>query len=91
MKPIRKRTGINTHFKETQLPPNHVMSRSIQREITSDHICIWTLEQPGSRANIITHDFLESLNEELDSLESSGHIRGLVIRALISLRSLLLG
>lgn len=55
------------------------MTRSIHREITSEHMCLWGLDHPGSSANVITRDFLENMDQELTFLEKSKDIKGLII------------
>ena len=57
------------------------MNQLIQREITPDRICIWSLDEPGSQANVITRRFLETMDDELAFLEAAKDIRGLVIHS----------
>ncbi|MDE0820049.1 MAG: 3-hydroxyacyl-CoA dehydrogenase NAD-binding domain-containing protein [Opitutales bacterium] len=57
------------------------MNQLIQREITPGRICIWSLDEPGSQANVITRRFLETMDDELAFLEAAKDIRGLVIHS----------
>ena len=57
------------------------MSRQLHVEITADHTLIWTIDQPRARANLLTRNFLEVLDEEVMRAEGLSHAKGLVIRS----------
>jgi 3-hydroxyacyl-CoA dehydrogenase / enoyl-CoA hydratase / 3-hydroxybutyryl-CoA epimerase len=51
----------------------------IRRETGEDHICVLTLDRPGSGANIFDAVTLDELNEHLDVVEKDASLRGLII------------
>jgi 3-hydroxyacyl-CoA dehydrogenase/enoyl-CoA hydratase/3-hydroxybutyryl-CoA epimerase len=51
----------------------------IRFEVIEDHICLLTFDRPDSGANIFDAATIDELNEQLDALEKSASLRGLII------------
>jgi len=52
---------------------------AIQLTIRPDAVAVLTLDQPGSKANILTAELWTELDSVLDSLASNGDVKGLVL------------
>ena len=53
-------------------------ARTLRQEVRSDGICVLTLDRPGSSANFLDRRALAELAEELDSVESTADLRGVI-------------
>ncbi|MGA2244147.1 MAG: 3-hydroxyacyl-CoA dehydrogenase NAD-binding domain-containing protein [Verrucomicrobiota bacterium] len=54
-------------------------SRTIRREVRNDGVCILTFDRPGSSANIFDPATLEELRQELDFIEGTPQLKGVIL------------
>src|SRR5229473_1087632 len=66
-----------TSAQAATIPPRE-SARTIRHEMRSDSICVLTLDRPGSSANFLDRRALEELAEELDFVEETAGLRGVV-------------
>src|SRR5881397_2163761 len=59
--------------------PELATAPTIRFEVIEDHICLLTFDRPDSGANIFDAATIDELNEQLDAVEKSASLRGLII------------
>jgi len=62
-------------------PAPQQLERTIRRTIRKDGICILTFDRPGSAANIFDLRTLQELDEELDLIERTMSLKGIVLNS----------
>jgi 3-hydroxyacyl-CoA dehydrogenase/alkylation response protein AidB-like acyl-CoA dehydrogenase/1,4-dihydroxy-2-naphthoyl-CoA synthase len=73
--------------KKTSLAPGARLSapspeqsqRTIQRSVRDDQICVLTFDRPGSAANIFDRRTLTELGEELDIINATPQLKGVIL------------
>src|SRR5437867_2678747 len=60
-------------------PATKPPTRTLQRTVRDDQICLLTFDRPGSAANIFDQRTLTELGEELDFIARAPQLKGLII------------